>query len=127
MKFWFLDYEDPENPIFETTDDENIIKMYLCVQEILMWRGECWNKASMGIDYNAIFNSSTYITQQLEDVLDKYRPYFRNINYNITQESQSVVIVSLDFSFYLDTAKSGIFTKQQRIKLTGDRRVNASA
>lgn len=134
--FFFVDYSDPSNLVIETTDDDNYIKMYLCIQEILFRKGESQFDVDLGIDYDAIFSQSTFISTQLEEIIEKYKPYFRSIDYNITQEKEKV-FVNIEFSFNFENSpslggtisiKSGSKlqsrSKSFRLALSGDRRVD---
>lgn len=95
MGLYFQDYE---NGSWEYTDDDNYIKVYQCVQEVLIWRGESSFDIELGIDYDEIFNSNAFLVAQLEDILDKYRPYFSDILQNVEKVDDSFVI-SLQFIF----------------------------
>lgn len=103
--FFFIDYSDPLTLSIERTDDDNHIKMWLCLQEILLKRGECDFDINLGIDYDSIFSENTFIGNQIDEILDKYRKYFRAIDYNITQEKNKVA-VNLEFSFNFENSPS---------------------
>lgn len=96
--YWYLDYSEP-TPIFKKTQDPNIAKVYQCIQEILLWRGENLFDVNLGIDYNSIFGGSVFLTAQLEEIVDKYRLYFDSILMELTQEKQ-VVYINLQFVFF---------------------------
>lgn len=101
---YFLDYSH-KPAVFEYTDDPNYVQVNLCLQEILVWKGECAFDIELGIDYENIFNSSTFLTSQLEEILDKYRKFFKDIAYSIYVEKEQVFI-SLSFVFL---TKSGSY------------------
>ena len=93
-----LYFQDYENGTWEYTNDDNYIKAYQCIQEILVWRGESSFDIELGIDYDEIFNSNSFLTAQLEEILDKYRPFFSAILQNVERVDDSFVI-SLQFVF----------------------------
>lgn len=95
MGLYFQDYE---NGTWEYTNDDNYIKAYQCIQEVLVWRGESSFDIELGIDYDEIFNSNSFLTAQLEEILDKYRPFFSAIFQNVERVDDSFVI-TLQFVF----------------------------
>lgn len=101
--FFFIDYSDPNFLSIESTDDDNYIKMWLCLQEILFNRGESDFDANLGIDYDSVFSGSGFLSNQIDEIISKYKQYFRAIDYNITQEKNQVA-VSLDFSFNFENS-----------------------
>lgn len=95
MGLYFQDYE---NGTWEYTNDDNYIKAYQCIQEVLVWRGESSFDIELGIDYDEIFDSNSFLTAQLEEILDKYRLFFSAIFQNVERVDDSFVI-TLQFIF----------------------------
>ena len=86
------------NGTWQYTNDDNYIKAYQCIQEILIWRGESSFDIELGINYDEIFNSNSFLTAQLEEILDKYRSFFSAIFQNVERVEDSFVI-TLQFIF----------------------------
>lgn len=95
MGLYFQNYE---NGTWEYTNDDNYIKAHQCIQEILIWRGESSFDIELGINYDEIFNSNSFLTAQLEEILDKYRSFFSAIFQNVERVEDSFVI-TLQFIF----------------------------
>lgn len=95
MGLYFQNYE---NGTWEYTNDDNYIKAYQCIQEILIWRGESSFDIELGINYDEIFNSNSFLAAQLEEILDKYRSFFSAIFQNVERVEDSFVI-TLQFIF----------------------------
>lgn len=95
MRLYFQNYE---NGTWEYTNDDNYIKAYQCIQEILIWRGESSFDIELGINYDEIFNSNSFLAAQLEEILDKYRSFFSAIFQNVERVEDSFVI-TLQFIF----------------------------
>lgn len=102
---FFQDYTQ-EPPVWEYTDDANYVQANLCLQEILLWRGEVAFNIDLGIDYEGVFNSSNFVSTQLEDIIDKYRKFFRDITYTLSIENE-IVIINLNFVFFGGGAFNG--------------------
>lgn len=108
MKYWFKDFETGD---WEWTDHDVFIKIYQCLQECILWRGENPYDVTMGIDYESIFNSSAFLTSQLEEVLDKYRPFFQEIIQNVEKVGNKIVITLQFWLSYSPNSQNGITAK----------------
>lgn len=115
MGLYFQDYE---NGTWEYTNDDTYIKAYQCIQEILIWRGESSFDIELGIDYEEIFNSNSFLTAQLEEILDKYRPFFSAIFQNVERVENSFVI-TLQFAFITGSTNPILLGDTQQVRASG--------
>lgn len=94
---------------WDYTENDNYIKVYQCIQEILIWRGEVSFNILMGVDYEAIFNSTSFLTAQVEEIISKYNKFFKNISLKVTKISSSSFAVDIDFYFKVAETNPNIF------------------
>lgn len=93
MKYW---YQDPASGEWKFTENDIYRKVWECLQECILWKGENAYNVNMGIDYQSIFSSTSFLVSQLEDTLEKYRGFFKDIISSIEKVDNKVVI-SLQF------------------------------
>lgn len=89
MKYWYKNFE---TGVWEFTENDILAKVYQCIQECILWSGENPFDITMGIDYESIFNSNSFLTNQLEAVLDKYRGFFKEIIQKVDKVENNIVI-----------------------------------
>lgn len=106
MGLFYKDYLN--NGVWEYTDDDNYKMANACIQEILLWRGEANFYNDSGIDYKAIFNSTTFLSSQLDEILEKYKPFFRDITNNITKIDTTKFLIKIEFYFNIEQATGNI-------------------
>lgn len=114
MKYWFKDFESGD---WEYTDNDVFAKIYQCLQECILWRGENPYNVFMGIDYESIFNSNSFLTNQLEEVLDKYRPFFKEIIQNV-EKVDNTILITLQFWITYSPSNPNDFPSVKTAKLT---------
>lgn len=106
------------NGEWEYTDDDNYKMVNACIQEILLWRGEANFYYESGIDYKAIFNSTTFLTSQLEVILDSYKQFFRDITSKVNKIDSTTFEIVIEFYFNINQSTGEV--KSQSVRLLGD-------
>lgn len=101
MRYWYKNFTTMK---WEYTDSDVYAKVYQCIQECILWRGENPYNINMGIDYESIFNSNSFLVNQLEEVLEKYRPFFKDIIQTLSKDSAGNVVITLQF--WINTSKT---------------------
>lgn len=119
MRYW---YQDPQKG-WSFTDNDIYIKIWECLQECILWKGENAYDVNMGIDYESIFNSTNFLTSQLENVLDKYRSFFKDIISNV-EKVDNKVVVSLQFWINSQYENQGGIASAISAELSFDRMEN---
>lgn len=119
MGLWF---QDPNTKDWEYTDNDIYIKFNECLQELLLWKGEVQFDVSLGIDYRSVFDGENFLATQINDIISKYKPFFKDINFSLKQDNQSEVVVSLNFWIQEEKQAKALTAN---LALTGDRLVTA--
>lgn len=84
--------------------DPVLSDLYTCVQELLLWKGECPMDSEAGVDYLAIFENQKFVELELKRVLDKHKNAF--INYNIESVNYDSDLLKVDIIFNVSQEKS---------------------
>lgn len=72
---WFQN----ENGDFEKSTNPEIVTYHAMLQELQLWKGENPMDTEAGIDYEGIFNNRTFLSSELQAVLDKYSSSFSEL------------------------------------------------
>lgn len=71
-------YVDAYGDLAITTDEKEKLLGDL-VEELRLFKGENPTDIEKGLDYFAIFNGEKFLQVELEEVLERHRPYFNSI------------------------------------------------
>lgn len=86
--------------VFNYTDVPELIKFYECMQELQLFKGEASFYFNNGIDYQGIINKRVFINKEFNDVIDKYKPYFLDIQPDfIINDSKTKLNIKINFMF----------------------------
>ena len=96
MGIWYQD----DRGKFHYTDIAEMKKYYECMQELQLFKGEASFFGNSGVDYRGIIEKRVFINSEFENVLEKYKPYFFNIESEyIISKDQTKLEIKINFIF----------------------------
>lgn len=75
------------NGVYKVLDDDSLRKIYTCLEELQLWKGENPFDVDAGVDYFGIFDNRIFIETELSRVLDKHKDAYNSYQIeNLTYE-----------------------------------------
>lgn len=93
-------YINQKGELTSTTNAE-LIQVESLFQELLLWQGENPMKANLGIDYMGVFENRVFLKSSVEDVCQKYKDAFKDIEVSDPTYSDNGELASLNITITL--------------------------
>lgn len=90
-------YQDSNGNFQQTTDPERMTYEAM-LQELQLWKKENPMNVDAGIDYEGVFNNTTFIKTEVQSVLDKYEDSFEALEVGDVSYSEDEEVCTVPIS-----------------------------
>lgn len=97
-----------DNGQFKLTKNAIEKKIGLCLQDLMLWKGESPFDVERGIDWTAILNGSKAIENEIDRVLLDYRQFFDKITISRLEKDKEKIIVDITFQVGDELTTKGV-------------------
>ena len=106
MNNWYLDNDN----LWKKTDNTIYIKIQNLLQRLQTFSGEQSFNFENGIDYISVFNKQSLLKPQLENIISEYSQYFKNVEYEVLNPTETTILVNLTITLFNDDVVNESFT-----------------
>lgn len=79
--------------------ETTLCKWHALLQEIRLFQRENPTDEALGIDWVGVFNGNVYLPTSLQEILDKYTSYFKDLRLDSYAEVNGKIEINLSASF----------------------------